>query len=697
MAIEPLRDNLDTLAATDQPYEGDSSSQQQLTVYNYELSGPHSTVLSPANQASVKSSPGQNKSQIAAGGSTERRQIRSNDALHYISQMLMEDVDEGVDICQGAALQAAEKPFRDILGEVYAPPTNWLPLHSNNKPDNPDKSGTSRSKRLWSTSFSNDYSSYNVLQPLTTSLSPYICNRSPFLPNQPLINVGWTSGSGFPALHCQRGVREERMFAPTIDKLVIYSKNNILYICQLTENTIFEVADPRGWDIFQGRSNKHQAITTCAIIRNENFDQVLLCHDRSDQITRLQERRAGEGNKTSLKGRRKSRKQPRKELVDLRTLLIHCAQAVAEHSYLLASELLLKIRQHSSADGDCTQTLAFYLADGLKARLAGAGSQVYRNLVERRTSTADWLEAYSLFLAAFPFGRASYYFANQAILDISQGKPRVHIVDFGIGFGFQWPLMIQIFAQREEGAPKLRITGIDIPLSGFRPCEMIEETGKRLADYANRFKVPFQYQGIAASRWETIKIVDLNIDEDEVLIMNCMFRMKNLGHDTDAVNGARDKVLKTMRRMNPKIFISGTVNGLLSSPFFIQRFKEVMLHYSSMFDMLDANIPRVNEARKMVERILFGQDALNIIACEGADRTERPECYKQWQARCLKAGFQQLTVDPAILKNIVHRKKLLFHAEFFVVEDCGWLLQGWKGRVLYAISKWEPNETYGDQ
>ena len=92
----------------------------------------------------------------------------------------------------------------------------------------------------------------------------------------------------------------------------------------------------------------------------------------------------------------------------------------------------------------------------------------------------------------------SYYFANQAILDVSKGQPRVHIVDFGIDFGFQWPLMIQRFAQQEEGAPKLRITGIDVPQPGFRPCETIEETGKRLADYANMFKVPFQYHGIVA-------------------------------------------------------------------------------------------------------------------------------------------------------------------------------------------------------
>ncbi|VAH00590.1 unnamed protein product [Triticum turgidum subsp. durum] len=726
MSVESYLDDLDTAAATYQPYDRASSFQQQLTVDSYDLSGPlflaeptttgastylHAAVTSPG-LCKVKSS-----LQTAAGGSPEHRQSRSNDALHYISQMLMQDVDERVEICQGeAALQAAEKPFRDLLGQVHPLATNLPLLNNNNEPDSPpDKGRTSRYKRLWSTSFSNDCSSYSMLPPLTTSLSPYICNRSLSLQSRPFTSVGSTSRSGFPGLHCQREVEEATMFSPSIDKLVIYLENGILSISKPTtkakvgersENTIFEVAHQSDWDILEGRSNKHLAFTSCAIIRNENFDQVLLCYglESFKKTTRLRRGLAEEGNKNSLKGRSEGRqklwqrKQPRTELVDLKTLLINCSQAVAEDNHLLASKLLKKIRQHSSADGDCSQRLAFYLADGLEARLAGTGGQVYRNLMERRTSTTDWLDAHSLFVASCPFDRTSYYFASQAILDVSQGKPRVHIVDFGIGFGFQWPLMIQKFAQQEEGAPKLRITGIDVPQPGFRPCEMIEETGKRLADYANLFKVPFQYQGIAASRWETIKIEDLNIDEDEVLIINCMFRMKNLGHETEAINSARDKVLKIMRMMNPKIFISGTVNGLRSSPFFIKRFKEVIFHYSSMFDMLDANVvPRDNKARKMIERMIFGKDALNIIACEGAERTERPESYRQWHARCLKAGFQQLPVDPAVLRIIVYMKNTFWHEEFFAVEDRGWLVQGWKGRVIYAISKWKPDETYDGQ
>lgn len=167
-----------------------------------------------------------------------------------------------------------------------------------------------------------------------------------------------------------------------------------------------------------------------------------------------------EASKNSLKGRSQlklwGKKRLKEEVVDLRTLLVDCAQALAEDNHLLASELLSKIRRHSSVDGDFTQRLAFYLVDGLHALLAGIESQVYRTLMARRTSSTDWLEAHSLSLVACPFDRASYHFANQTIMDVLQGQPRVHIVDFGICFGFQWPSLIQRFGQREEGGLSFR-------------------------------------------------------------------------------------------------------------------------------------------------------------------------------------------------------------------------------------------------
>jgi hypothetical protein len=280
-------------------------------------------------------------------------------------------------------------------------------------------------------------------------------------------------------------------------------------------------------------------------------------------------------------------------------------------------------------------------------------------------------------------------------MEASVGQSRVHIIDFGVYSGFQWPSLIQCFG--EQGvAPRIRITGIEVPLPGFIPLENIEWAGKLLADYANMYKVPFQYQGIY-SRYEDIQIEDLNIEEDEVLIINCLYRMRNLGDETVAMDSARDRVLKIMRRMNPKVFIFGILNGSYSSPFFVTRFKELLFHYSSIFDMLDTNAPRDNEERKLLEGGMLGREILNIVACEGADRIERPETYQQWQARCLKAGFKQLPLDPAIMKSVLRMKKEFYHEDFVADEDNGWLLQGWKGRVLYGLSKWKVNESYADQ
>jgi hypothetical protein len=205
------------------------------------------------------------------------------------------------------------------------------------------------------------------------------------------------------------------------------------------------------------------------------------------------------------------------------------------------------------------------------------------------------------------------------------------------------------------------------------------------------FNVPFQYQGVA-SRWEDTYISNLNIDKDEVLIVNCLHKMKNLGDETEDIDSARDRVLRIMKRMNPNVLIIGVTNGLYSSPFFLPRFREALFYYSSQFDMLNSTVAQNHEARILIERDLLGADVFNVVACDGAERIERPESYKQWQLRIHKAGFKQLPVNQTILKSSVDRKEL-YHEDFVIDEDSGWLLQGWKGRIMHALSSWKPKDS----
>jgi hypothetical protein len=80
-----------------------------------------------------------------------------------------------------------------------------------------------------------------------------------------------------------------------------------------------------------------------------------------------------------------------------------------------------------------------------------------------------------------------------------------------------------------------------------------------------------------------------------------------------------------MKRIQPEVLIFGVVNGLYNSPFFLTRFREVLFHFSSLFDMLNATTALSHEDRILIEEYLLGADVLNVVACEGAERIERPK------------------------------------------------------------------------
>ncbi|RLM70133.1 scarecrow-like protein 34 [Panicum miliaceum] len=425
----------------------------------------------------------------------------------------------------------------------------------------------------------------------------------------------------------------------------------------------------------------------------ELFDELMSCN-YDGFLKHMNDLRIAMDSESEKSARRVSGKGARgrqraNEVVDLRTMLIHCAQSVATGDRRSATDLLRHIKQHSSPRGDATQRMAHCFAEGLEARLAGTGSQVYQSLMAKRTSVVEFLKAYKLFMAASSLKKVHIMFANQTILDAVAGRSKLHIVVYGVQYGLQWPGLLHFLARREGGPPEVRFTGIDLPQPGFRPAYQIEETGRRLSNCALEFGVPFKFQGIAA-KWETVCAEDLNIDPDEVLVVHseCDFsKLMDESVDVDTPS-PRDVVLNNIRKMRPNVFILFVMNGTYGAPFFLTRFREALFFYSALFDMLDATIPRDNDERLLIERDIFGRSALNVIACEGADRVERPETYKQWQVRNHRAGLKQLPLNPGVVKIVRDKVKNYYHKDFLIDEDHRWLLQGWKGRVLYAMSTW---------
>ncbi|KAL6643749.1 hypothetical protein ACP70R_018515 [Stipagrostis hirtigluma subsp. patula] len=391
-------------------------------------------------------------------------------------------------------------------------------------------------------------------------------------------------------------------------------------------------------------------------------------------------------------------KPPRaRRAVDLHKMLVRCAEAVSINDQRCAADLLLQIKHHSSPMGDNTQRLAHCFAKGLEARLAGIGSQLCRTLMTKRASTASVLKAYQLYTSSTCFLKIQLLYSNQIIYNAIEGGKKLHVVQYGLRRWFQWPDLLRQLAHREGAPPMVRLTAIDTPQPGFRPAQLIEEIGHWLSNCAQQFGVSFEFRGIAAKS-ENVRVEDLGIDPDEILVVNTLFHLGTLMDENVIVDmpNPKDMVLSTIRKMRPKVFIHAIDNGSSNTGLFLTRFRQALFHCSALFDMANTIMPQYCEKRLLLEQF-YARYAMNIIACEGVDRVERHQSYKQWQVRSQQAGLRQLPLDLNIVRMLKDKVKKECHKYFFLIdEDDRWLLEGWKGRVLYALSTWTADDDQSD-
>ncbi|XAR58980.1 hypothetical protein NMG60_11014584 [Bertholletia excelsa] len=678
---------------------------------------------------------------------------QSDPFLKYIhSVFLEENMEEKPSMFYDPlALQATEKSLYDVIGHNYPASPNQPSLYFNSNTESPDDyrfSSSSEHSTNSNTVRSNSVESQWITDPVEQGASvqsyPFQCPSEPILQTNSTLSFGsmntFSNGLNGPAdsslnnhlfssiftdsdsiLQYKKGLEEASKFLPDKAQLFIdlesyappRSKESSPKVAAKVDNERAyrpnglrgrKSHDREDGSLDEERSSKQLASYEEDEELSEMFDRVLLftnsagqsscykCDEVQSEETRISHQNVQLDGRGSGKTRIK-KEGDEEEVVDLRTLLVSCAQSVATDDRRSANEQLKQIRQHSSPAGTASQRLANVFANGLEARLAGTGSQIYASLASRRISAAEKLKAYHLYHSACPFKKMAIFFATKMIADLALKYPKkkLHIIDFGILYGFQWPILVKYLPELlPDGAPELRITGIEYPQSGFRPAELIEETGRRLAKYCERFNVPFQYNALAVQKWESINIEDLHIGNDEVIVVNCLMRLKNLHDETVVDDSPRDAVLKLIRKINPNIFIQSEVSGSYTSPFFVTRFREALFHYSSLFDLMETNIDGEDQERVNFEQEFFGREIMNVVACEGLERVERPETYKQWQVRTARAGFKMLPLDRELLNKLRGKVKAGYHKNFAIDEDGQWMLQGWKGRILVGSSCWVP-------
>ncbi|CAH9075066.1 unnamed protein product [Cuscuta epithymum] len=608
----------------------------------------------------------------------------SDPTLKYISQMLLEDsnIDENNNpslYYDPISLRAAEDFFYEAFHQNPSSPYQE-PLFVNSKSGSRDSTFGSSSSCHPGLSKSyverSNGSSFRLNSIMNTQMDSL--NTVKLGPN--------VYSDTESTLQFKRGIEEASRFLPSEDQLLLSTDKG--HSADTSRGKKHQHSGDVG--LQEERRTKQSTIYEEEEVElAEVFDKVLLFSNNKEPPSVF-----GKGTQQKGRGRGKGyAKKPGKtcENVDLPSLLISCAQSIADVEHVIAKEKLMKIRMHSSPTGDANQRLGHAFANALEARLDGTGPQLYAALSSNTISASRMISAYRTCFKAWPFMSTSFFLANTMIYEVALESKSLHIIDFGIIYGFQWPILIQKLSLRPGGPPKLRITAIQLPQPGFRPEEMVKTTGCLLTKCCERFGVPFEYNAITTQNWETVKLEDLKLVTSEIVAINCLYQFENLLDETVAAADTpvfpKDAVLNLIRETNPKIYVQSLLSGAHSSAFFINRFREALFFYTALFDMCDGTLPCDDPDRLSFEEAR-GCEIMSILACEGNERLHRPETYKQWHLRNLRAGLKPMPIRPELAEEMRDKAKAGFHNKFLFLEDGHWILQGWKGRVFSASSCW---------
>ena len=365
-------------------------------------------------------------------------------------------------------------------------------------------------------------------------------------------------------------------------------------------------------------------------------------------------------------------------------MMITCAELVQRGELPLAGSLIEEMQalltRVNTACG--IGKVAGYFIDALSRR-------VFTRTPQALCCATGWSNdseiLYHHFYEACPYLKFAHFTANQAILEAFDGHDCVHVVDFNLMHGLQWPALIQALALRPCGAPFLRLTGIGPPSPDGR--DSLREIGLRLAELARSVNVRFAFRGVAASRLEDVKPWMLQVSQTEAVAINSIMQLHRLLGSGPTRASAIETVLGWIRSLNPKIVTVVEQEANHNQPEFLDRFTEALYYYSTMFDSLEACSL---QPEKAVAEIYIQREICNVLCCEGSARVERHEPLAKWRNRLGAAGFRPLNLGSNAFKQ-ASMLLTLFSAEGYIVEEHeGCLTLGWHSRPLIAASAWQP-------
>ncbi|ESR59479.1 Scarecrow-like protein 3 [Citrus sinensis] len=395
-------------------------------------------------------------------------------------------------------------------------------------------------------------------------------------------------------------------------------------------------------------------------------------------------------------------------------LLLSCANHVANGSLENANLALDQISQLASPDGDTMQRIAAYFTEALAQRILKSWPGLHKALNSTRiSSVSEEMLVRKLFFDMFPFLKVAFVLTNQAIIEAMEGEKVVHVIDLNAAEPAQWIALIQALSTRPEGPPHLRITGI------HPQKEVLDQMAHRLTEEAEKLDIPFQFNSVV-SKLENLDFDKLRVKTGEALAISSVLQLHSLlaaddyaslialknsllangygySQSPDSVSSSplspnasakMDSFLNSLWGLSPKIMVVTEQDSNHNGLTLMERLLEALYSYAALFDCLESSVSRTSMERLKVEKMLFGEEIKNIIACEGFERKERHEKLEKWIQRFDLACFGNV---PLSYCGMLQARRLLqsYNCDGYrIAEDNRCVLICWHDRPLFSVSAW---------
>ncbi|ERN19352.1 scarecrow-like protein 28 [Amborella trichopoda] len=377
----------------------------------------------------------------------------------------------------------------------------------------------------------------------------------------------------------------------------------------------------------------------------------------------------------------------REQGLELVSLLVSCTEAITSKNFTLISQFLSRLGELASPEGTSIHRVVAYFTEALTLRVFKLWPHIFHLFpLQSDFSEDDSAIGFRLLNQMNPIPKFMHFTANEMILRAFEGKDQVHIIDFDIKQGLQWPGLFQSLATRPNPPSHVRITGI-----GESKHEL-QETGERLAGFAEAMNLKFEFHAVV-DKLEDVRLWMLHVKEGESVVVNCILQLHTVLYD-DNVGALRD-LLGLMQSTRPVMVVIAEQEASHNDPNWELRFLRTLKYYSAIFDSIDASFPRDSPARIKVEE-MFAREIRNIVACEGRERTERHESFETWKRLMEEVGFRSLRVEERERLQSQMILKMYDCDSYNVVKQGEeGLTLCWLDQPLFTVSSWAPIDVAG--